>query len=455
MVLQYAASHMRILIVGTGYVGLVSGACFAEMGHNVICLDIDEEKIEKLKRGRLTIYEPGLEEIVKRNVAAGRLSFTTDYRAAVVESKICFIAVPTPAKADGSCDISYVLAAAERIAEEMDEYKIIVNKSTVPIGTAAKIAEILSEREIEFDVVSNPEFLKEGDAVNDFMKPDRIVVGATSQRAITMMKELYAPFQLNHERMLIMDPPSAEMTKYAANAMLACRISFMNELANLCELVDADISQVRKGIGSDSRIGNAFLYAGVGYGGSCFPKDVKALAATARALDYETPLLDAIEEVNAKQKLVIGKKILSYFGDLSNKTIAIWGLAFKPGTDDMREAPSKVLIKTLLKEGAYLRLFDPVAMDVAKKEFAKSPQVTFCKDEFEAAKGADAIALMTEWKQFRFVDFGRVLKIMKGRAFFDGRNQYQPPEMARKGFDYFSIGQRRLQREHALLAGKF
>lgn len=441
---------MKILVVGTGYVGLVTGACFAEMGHTVICLDIDRIKIQKLKKGMIPIYEPGLEEIVKRNVKAGRLEFTTDYAYGVKNSLFCFIAVPTPADEDGSADISYLKQAAAQIAEQMSGYKIIVNKSTVPVGSvftvAGVVADCLKHRGVsyEFDVVSNPEFLKEGDAVSDFMKPDRIVVGVDNPRVAALMEELYAPFNLNHDRLIIMDPLSAEMTKYAANSMLAARISFMNELAGLCERVGADISLVRKGIGSDSRIGYAFLYAGAGYGGSCFPKDVKALRATARMLDYATPLLDSVEEVNARQKELLAEKIIGYFqnkGGIEGKTIAVWGLSFKPGTDDMREAPSLNLIRRLLKEGAYLRLYDPAAEERAKEILKKSPQITWCRNEFEAAFGADAIALVTEWKQFRFIDFDKVLPKLNGHAFFDGRNQYSPKEMAAKGFDYFSIGQ--------------
>lgn len=441
---------MKILVVGTGYVGLVTGACFAEMGHKVICLDIDREKIQMLKEGIVPIYEPGLEEIVKRNALQGRIEFTTDYSYGVRESLICFIAVATPTGEDGAADVTYVKQAAEQIAEQMDGYKIIVNKSTVPVGSAETVYEVISKalkasnKSYEFDVVSNPEFLKEGDAVVDFMKPDRIVIGTDNPRVAALMQELYAPFNLNHDRILIMDPASAEMTKYAANAMLASRISFMNEMAGLCERLGADISMVRKGIGSDQRIGYSFLYAGAGYGGSCFPKDVKALQATARSLEYPTPLLDAVETVNIRQKELLGQKMDTYFahkGGLRHKVIAIWGLSFKPGTDDMRESPALVLIRHLLKQGAFIRLYDPVAMPKAKTLLKKSPQITWCKNEFEAAEKVDAIALLTEWKQFRFVDFSQIISQMQGNAFFDGRNQYLPQEMSAYGFDYFSIGQ--------------
>ncbi len=439
---------MKILIVGTGYVGLVTGACFAEMGHHVICLDIDQNKIDQLKQGVIPIYEPGLEEIVKRNAKAGRLEFTIDYSYGVLSSSVCFIAVSTPPDEDGSADLSHVKAAAREIAKHMNGYKIIVNKSTVPVGTAIEVTKtmraILGDNG-SFDVVSNPEFLKEGDAVNDFMKPDRIIIGSDNPRAIAVMQELYSPFNLNHERILIMDLPSAEMTKYAANAMLASRISFMNEIAGLCEEVGADITKIRQGIASDKRIGHAFLYAGAGYGGSCFPKDVKAIKAMAHQKGYDSPLLDAIEQVNARQKEVIGKKLDAYFeslGGFEGKTIAIWGLSYKPGTDDMREAPSLTLIRFLLERGAHVRLYDPVAMSKAREMLKTSPQIQWSSDEFEAAKGADAIALMTEWKQFRFLDFDRVLSQMKGKAFFDGRNQYHPAKMAQNGFDYFSIGRK-------------
>lgn len=438
---------MQILMVGTGYVGLVTGACFAEMGHNVTCLDIDQLKIANLNKGIIPIFEPGLDELVKRHLQQKRLRFTTDYKKAVQSAKVCFIAVPTPSNPDGSCDISYVLAAAKEIARHIDDYKIIVNKSTVPVGTAARVREAIEEVRgkdgVAFDVVSNPEFLKEGAAVHDCLKPDRIILGANSTRAIEIMKEIYAPFTLSHDRMFVMDVLSAEMTKYAANAMLALRISFMNEMAEICKRVGANINEVRKGIGSDSRIGYSFLYAGIGYGGSCFPKDVRALIATAKNAGSDATLLQATDAVNEKQKTVLGAKLLKYFasrGGVQGKTIGIWGLSFKPDTDDMREAPSLVFIETLLKEGAHVRLFDPVAIPKAKQILSHSDQITWCQDEFEAAEGSDAVALLTEWKQFRLVDFGVIRSKMKGHAFFDGRNQYKPLDMREKGFDYMAIG---------------
>jgi UDPglucose 6-dehydrogenase len=440
---------MNIFFAGTGYVGLVSAACFAEMGHHVICLDIDAQKITNLQNGILPIFEPGLKEIVDRNVVAGRLTFTTDYAYAVKSSNVCFLAVPTPSNPDGSCNLSYVYAAASEIARHLDDYKIIVNKSTVPVGTAEQVKELISsvlkDRNVDlsFDVVSNPEFLKEGCAVSDCMKPDRIILGVENSRAGKIMREIYSSFTISHDRIFVMDTVSAEMTKYAANAMLALRISFMNELAHLCEKTSANIKQVRLGIGSDQRIGYQFLYAGAGFGGSCFPKDIRALSSIAKAHEVEMPILDSVEQVNERQKRVLTGKILSYFasqGGVRGKTFAIWGLSFKPDTDDIREAPSISLIQDLLEEGAFIRAYDPVAIPNAKKIFGKDSRVEFCKDEYDAANGVHAIALVTEWKQFRFADFSKIVTEMKHKVLFDGRNQYQLSEMQEIGMEYFGIG---------------
>ena len=440
---------MRLLIVGTGYVGLVTGTCLAEMGHHVICLDINEEKIERLSRGEIPIYEPGLEEMIRRNVKAGRLSFSTDYASSVKDSEVCFIAVDTPCNDDGHANLTYVFNAVRSIAEHMDGYRVIVNKSTVPVGTAYQVInvmrEVLAERQVEipFDVVSNPEFLKEGAALHDCMKPDRVIIGVDSPQVATIMKAIYFPFMLNHDRILVMDITSAEMTKYAANAMLATRISFMNELSRLCEQNGADINKVRKGIGSDSRIGYSFLYAGVGYGGSCFPKDIRALRAQAQDHQVKTPILDAVEITNEKQKRQMGQKIAAYFasqGGLPGKVIGVLGLSFKPDTDDMRQAPALTFIEQMLTAGAHLRLFDPIAQANARKILGDSSQITWCQDELETAQGAHALVLMTEWKQFRFLDFDQILRNMAGNAFFDGRNQYNPEELTRRGLDYHGIG---------------
>jgi UDPglucose 6-dehydrogenase len=440
---------MKILVIGAGYVGLVTGTCFAEMGHHVICLDINLEKINSLKNGLIPFYEPGLEEMVKRNVKVGRLQFTTQYPQSIHSSLVCFIAVDTPETIDGNADLRYVRDVARMIGENMIEYRIIVNKSTVPVGTAHEVRSIISsvlakkDLNIDFDVVSNPEFLKEGNAINDFMKPDRVIIGVDNVRAGNIIKELYASFMLSHERIMMMDITSAELSKYAANAMLATRISFMNELAGLCELNGADINKVRQAIGADKRIGYNFLYAGIGFGGSCLPKDINALRAQARQLNYPTHLIDAIYAVNIRQKQVLGQKIIEYFSDkdgLSGKTIGILGLAFKPDTDDMREAPSLVLIQQLIEAGAHVRLFDPIAMDNAKKLIPHNSKIAWCRDELDTALGADAIALITEWKQFRFLNFITLLENMRGHAFFDGRNQYNTQDMAQKGFDYICIG---------------
>lgn len=439
---------MELLVIGIGYVGLVAGTCLAEMGHHVTCLDIDQMKVDKLNRGIIPIYEAGLEEMVKRNVNAGRLRFTTDYHTAVVHAKVCFIAVDTPVTAEGKADLRFVRSVATSIAEHMVHPLIIVNKSTVPVGTAQMVSSIINKVlehrgvSISFDVVSNPEFLKEGCAVQDFMKPDRVIIGVENDRVAAVMREIYAPFMLSHERLLVMDVASAEMTKYAANAMLATRISFMNELAGLCERMGADISKVRQGIGSDRRIGYNFLYPGPGFGGSCLPKDLRALQAQAEAVGYDMPLAHAVEAVNIRQRHVLGDKITEYFstqGGLSGKVIAILGLAFKPDTDDMREAPSLTLIQQLLQAGASVRVYDPVAMKNAKHCLPQA-EISWCENEVDAARGAHAVALVTEWKQFRLLDFSEILSRMIGKAFFDGRNQYSPVEMAHRGFDYFSIG---------------
>lgn len=440
---------MIILMIGTGYVGLVSGACLADMGHRVICLDINEQKIEDLQRGIIPIYEPGLEEIVKRNIKDKRLTFTTDYASSVAASQVCFIAVDTPIGADGSADITNVEKVAATVGHYMSQDMVVVTKSTVPVGTTHHVAQIIRQQleqrqvNLHFDVVSNPEFLKEGNAVQDFMRPDRVILGVDNAEIIPTLRAIYAPFMLNHERLLIMDIISAELCKYVANAMLATRISFMNEISGLCERLGANIDFIRRGIGSDHRIGYQFLYAGPGYGGSCLPKDVKALQAQAAKVSYSLPVVAAADVVNHRQKQVMGQKVIDYFSDkggVEGKTIGVLGLAFKPDTDDMREASSLVLIQDLLSNGATLRLFDPVAMEKAKMIIPANNAIRWCENELDTARGTDAIVLMTEWKQFRLMDFHSLLSDMKGNAFFDGRNQYQPEEMARRGFDYISIG---------------
>ncbi len=431
---------MKLLVIGSGYVGLVSGTCFAEMGHHVTCLDINEKKVASLREGKIPIYEPGLEEMVKRNEK--RLFFTTDY----VDADVCFITVDTPVGTDGHADLTAVEAVARTVATNMNQDMVIVNKSTVPVGTSemlkVMVGEILTSRGVDFsfDVVSNPEFLKEGDAVNDFMKPDRIIIGSCEESSIALMEQVYSPFMINHDRLITMDPASAEMTKLASNAMLATRISFMNQLSDFCEIMGANIKSVRKGVGSDTRIGYDFLYAGAGYGGSCFPKDIRALYSHGMAEGCQMPLLEAVENVNLKQKLKLFNKIESYFSEVQGLTIGVLGLAFKPNTDDMREAPSLVLIQQLVNSGANVRLYDPVAMENAEKQIPDTPQVTWCENESEVAEGCDALVLVTEWKQFRFLDFEAIGKIMKSRVFFDGRNQYDPAMMAKHGFDYISIG---------------
>ena len=440
---------MKILIIGVGYVGLVTGTCFAEMGHQVTCLDIDKEKVENLQNGKVPFYEPGLEELIKRNQKEGRLLFTTDYKKGLEKAEICFIAVGTPPLEDGSADLSFIESAADSIGKYLQNCCVIVNKSTVPVGSTLHIQNLIQKAldkrgsNIPFDIASNPEFLKEGSAISDCMKPDRVIIGSDSKRATLILKDLYSSFTLNHDRILIMDLPSAEMTKYASNAMLATRISFMNELAGLCEEVGANINNVRTGMSSDNRIGYHFLYAGAGYGGSCFPKDIQALIASANHLNYKTPILEAVHAVNENQKLVLSRKITDHFsknGGVKGKTFAIWGLSFKPNTDDIREAPALKLIESLHREGAILRLFDPLAMKNAKKILGKKKNIHFCVSEYHAAEHADAIVLVTEWKQFRFVNLKTILFKMKGDAFFDGRNQYKPKEMVSKGFQYFGIG---------------
>ncbi len=440
---------MKVTVVGTGYVGLVSGTCLADVGNDVLCLDLDAAKIRTLNEGGIPIYEPGLEAMVKKNVAAGRLKFTTDIEAAVAHGVIQFIAVGTPPDEDGSADLKYVVAAARNIGKYMQDYKVVVDKSTVPVGTADKvraaIGEELSKRgaAIEYSVVSNPEFLKEGAAVDDFMKPDRIVVGAEDARAVEQMRQLYAPFQRNRERLIMMDVKSAELTKYAANAMLATRISFMNELANLAEKLGADIELVRQGIGSDPRIGYHFLYPGCGYGGSCFPKDVQALIRTAAESGQALKVLQAVEDANEVQKHVLTDKIVRRFGeDLSGMTFALWGLAFKPNTDDMREAPSRVLVEELLKRGARVTAYDPVATHEAQRVFAGETRVTFAANPTQALDGADALAIVTEWKEFRAQDFDTIKAKLKFPVIFDGRNLYEPKVVHAAGLEYFSIGRK-------------
>lgn len=435
---------MNISIVGTGYVGLVSGACFAEMGADVTCVDIDRAKIERLLQGDIPIYEPGLDDLVKRNVAAGRLHFTTDLAACIDNVEVVFSAVGTPPDEDGSADLQYVLSVARTFGQHIRKYTILVTKSTVPVGTAQKVKAAVQEEldkrgvQVEFEVASNPEFLKEGAAIKDFMSPDRVVVGVESERAKEVMSKLYRPFLTNNFRVYFMDIPSAEMTKYAANAMLATRISFMNDIANLCDLVGADVDMVRKGIGTDARIGNKFLYAGCGYGGSCFPKDVKALAHTAREYGYRMGVIEAVEAVNERQKGIVVEKLQRALGDLRGKTIALWGLAFKPETDDMREAPALVVIDKLLKAGAAVRVYDPVAMDECRRRIGET--VTYCTDMYDATVDADALVLITEWKVFRMPSWPVVRKAMKNPVLVDGRNIYDKQEMQREGFRYSAIG---------------
>ena len=438
---------MKVTIFGSGYVGLVTGICLAEVGNEVVCVDIDQEKIDKLNQGIVPIYEPGLDEMVKENMAAGRVKFTTDIAEAVEHGVFQFIAVGTPPDEDGSADLQYVLAVAKSIAENMNDYKVVVDKSTVPVGTADKVRDVIEQTQkqrgvnIDFDVVSNPEFLKEGAAINDFMKPDRIVVGTDNPRTAELLKALYAPFNRSHERVIVMDVRSAELTKYAANAMLATKISFMNELSNLAERLGADIEQVRNGIGSDSRIGYSFIYPGCGYGGSCFPKDVKALERTAQQVGYSAELLSAVENVNARQKQVLVDKIKKHYAnDLQGKTFALWGLAFKPRTDDMREAPSRVILEALIDAGATVKAYDPEAMDEARRIYGKKAGLELVESQDQALEGANALVVVTEWKNFWSPDFDQLKNKLKDQVVFDGRNLYQPEMMERTGLTYYAIG---------------
>jgi nucleotide sugar dehydrogenase len=434
---------MNIAVVGSGYVGLVTGTCFSEMGINVTCVDVDTKKIENLKQGIIPIYEPGLEELVKRNYQSGRLRFTTDLSSCLDDVEVLFNAVGTPPDEDGSADLRYVLEVARTIGKNLNNYVLVVTKSTVPVGTSLKVKEAIQEEldkrgmKIGFDIASNPEFLKEGTAIKDFMGPDRVVVGTESERARILMERLYKPFTLNHYRMIFTDIPSSEMIKYAANAMLASRISFMNDIANLCQLVGADVNMVRRGIGSDSRIGSKFLYPGCGYGGSCFPKDVKALIKTAAGKGYQMRLLEAVEAVNEKQKTILFDKLKNIYPDLKGKTIALWGLAFKPETDDMREAPSLVTIGLLLREGVKIKVYDPVAMDEARRQLGD--KVIYARDMYDAALDVDALLLLTEWKEFRLPSWDVLKKTMNHPVILDGRNIYDKKEMVENGFMYHSI----------------
>jgi nucleotide sugar dehydrogenase len=438
---------MKIAVIGTGYVGLVSGTCFAEVGNTVTCVDVNAKKIENLKKGIIPIYEPGLEAMVLNNIANKNLFFTTDIAQAIKQVEVVFIAVGTPMGEDGSADLQYVLSVAQSIGEAMEQHLIIVNKSTVPVGTADKIKEVIASAlkkrgaNIAFDIVSNPEFLKEGKAIQDFMKPDRVVIGAESSYAFEKMKALYSSFFLQHERFITMDIRSAEMTKYAANAMLATKISFMNEIANICERVGADVNKVRLGIGSDTRIGYSFIYPGCGYGGSCFPKDVLALKKLAEEVNYKAELIESVDNVNNRQKLLIAEKVIKKYGkDLKGCTFAIWGLAFKPETDDMREAPAIYIIKKLIAQGAQIRAYDPKATHEAKNFYLKDYAIEYVESKYEALKGADALLLLTEWKEFRSPDFEEIGKLLKDKVIFDGRNQYNAFNLPSMGFEYIQIG---------------
>lgn len=441
---------MNLTIVGTGYVGLVSGTCFSEMGNRVTCIDIDKEKISNLKEGIIPIYEPGLENMVKKNVELGNLHFSTQLKDGLQKSNMVFIAVGTPMGEDGSADLKYVISVAKQIGQEMQKPLIIVNKSTVPVGTADKVKETIEKElekrgaDIDFYVVSNPEFLKEGAAIGDFMKPDRVVIGTDNDYVIEQMTALYSPFLLNHNELIFMDIRSAEMTKYVANTMLATKISFMNEIANICELVGADVNKVRIGIGSDSRIGYSFIYPGCGYGGSCFPKDVMALKKIAEENNYTAQIISSVESVNNDQKLVIANKVISHFGEnLTGKTFAIWGLSFKPGTDDMRESPSIYVINELVKRGAKIKAYDPKAIEEAKHFYLKDiNEISYFNSKYDTLKNADAMILLTEWKEFRSPDFEELKAQMKTAIIFDGRNQYSNLKLEKKGFDYYQIGKK-------------
>lgn len=445
---------MKVTIFGTGYVGLVTGACLAEMGNHVVCVDIDAGKVERLKKGDIPIYEPGLEPVVKRNHASGQLDFTTDPAPGIAHGQVVFIAVGTPPDEDGSADLKYVLSVARTIGEHIDRYTVVVNKSTVPVGTADRVRDAIAAElakrgvSIEFDVVSNPEFLKEGDAVEDCLRPDRIIIGSSSERAIGVLRKLYAPFNRNHDRTVVMDERSAELTKYAANAMLATKISFMNEIANIAERVGADVELVRQGIGSDPRIGYHFIYPGAGYGGSCFPKDVQALERTARGVGYSARLLGAVESVNHDQKTKLFELIQRHFdGQIAGKTIALWGLAFKPNTDDMREASSRHLMEALWKAGAKVRAFDPEASHETHRIYGDRDDLVLCESAYQALDGADVLAIVTEWKAFRSPDFARIRDMLAEPAVFDGRNLYDPSAVEEAGLAYYGIGRGRSLRQ--------
>ncbi len=442
---------MKIGIIGTGYVGLVTATCFAHMGNDVICMDIDKDKVDNLNKGVVPIYEPGLEIMIKKNHDDGRLKFTTEMEETVKESLVIFISVGTPQDENGYADMKHVLNVAEGIGRYIESYKIVANKSTVPVGTADKVKNIIEKKlvernlSIEFDVISNPEFLKEGDAINDFMKPDRVIVGTDNVRTAELLKELYSPFAMDREKFIVMDIKSAELTKYAANAMLSTRISFINEMANICERVGADIAMVRKGIGADSRIGYSFIYPGVGYGGSCFPKDIRALIATAEDFKYDAKILKSVDQVNFRQRKVFVEKIIRFFedkGGLQDRTAAIWGLSFKPNTNDVRESPALDTIKTLLSEGAKINAYDPEATEEAKRVLGTNPNIRYFKNAYDALNGSDFLALVTEWHLFRNPDFNRIKKLLKNPVIFDGRNQYEPREMKKRGFIYFCIGRK-------------